>query len=102
MSPWTVGDLIAVLTSVAYTPLELAIKPGLRNASGIVQLLGTGISLGTLLLVLLDPFRQMAGYHTSLLQIALNEGRATLWVGAAVAVVYLVKDLFSGEGGGTG
>jgi hypothetical protein len=47
------------------------------------------------LLVLLDPFRQLVGFRGSLLTIALDESRATLWWSAAVASIYLSRDLFA-------
>ena len=92
MSPWTVGDIVSVIGAVPYAPLGRVIQPRYRNPRGLVELLGTGLSLATLMLVLLDPFRQMLGFTTSLLAIALDEGRATLWLSAAVAAIYLVKD----------
>ena len=81
-----------------YVPIGLAIQPRYRTAPGWVELLGTGLSLGTLLLVLLDPVRQVLGFDRSLLAMALDEGRATLWWSAAVASIYLVKDLFDRSG----
>ncbi len=77
-----------------WLPIGLALNAGYRNAAGWGILLGTGLSLGTLLLVVIDPFRQLAGFTDSLLTIALDEGRATLWWSAAIAIIYLVKDLF--------
>jgi len=89
MSPWTVGDIVSVIGAVTYAPLGWVIQPRYRSPGGLVEL------LGTLMLVLLDPFRQMLGFTTSLLAIALDEGRATLWLSAAVAAIYLVKDVLA-------
>ncbi len=94
MSPWTSGDLVSVVSAVLYLLLGLAVQPRYRDSSDLLELLGTGLSLGTMLLVLLDPFRQMAGFTTSLLAIALDEERATLWLSAAVATTFLVRGLF--------
>jgi len=74
--------------------LGVAVQPRYRYMGGVVELLGTGLSLGTMILVLVDPFRQMAGFATSLLAIVLDEGRSTFWLSAAVATGYLVSGVF--------
>jgi hypothetical protein len=56
--------------------------------------LGGGTSIGPLLLFILDPAVQLAGLHVSLLKIAVEEGRVTLWVGSVVATLYILRDRF--------
>ena len=94
MRPWEDGDIVSICCAVLYLPLGLYLQPTFRTARGWMELLATGNALGTLLLITFDPFRQMVGLHRSLLAIALEEGRATLWWSAAVAVIYLMKSLF--------
>jgi hypothetical protein len=94
MKPWAAGDVISICCAIVYLPIGLRLNMSYRNPVGWTVLLATGISLGTLLLVLLDPLRQLAGVEGSFLAVALDEGRATLWWSAAVATIYLVKDLF--------
>ncbi len=94
MKPWTSGDIVSICCAILYVPLGLAVQPRYRTARGWIELLGTGLSLGTLLMVLLDPLRQVAGFGQSLLAMALDEGRATLWWSAAIAAIYLVRELF--------
>jgi hypothetical protein len=94
VKPWAEGDIISICCAIIYLPIGLKLNPAYRDPVGWTVLLGTGISLGTLLLVLIDPLRQMFGLGGSLLAVALDEGRATLWWSAAVAIIYLVKDLF--------
>lgn len=94
MKPWADGDIVSIAVGILYLPFGLYLRPANRNASGWASLLGTGISLGTLLLIVADPLRQVLGFKPSLLAIALDEGRSTLWWSAACASIYLVKDLF--------
>ena len=94
MKPWSTGDIVSICCAVLYVPFGLLVQPRYRVARGLIELLGTGLSLGMLLLVLLDPLRQLLGFNGSLLAIALDEGRSTLWLSAAVASIYLVRDLF--------
>lgn len=94
MKPWAIGDIVSIGCTVCYLPIGLYLNPRYRTASGWSILLATGVSLSTLILVLTDPVRQLSGFNQSFLAIALDEGRATLWWSAAVAVIYLVKDLF--------
>lgn len=98
MKPWAVGDVVSICCALVYLPGLASHRSGaecrLPQCSRLGILLGTGLSLGTLLLVVIDPFRQLAGFTDLLLTIALDEGRATLWWSAAIAIIYLVKDLF--------
>jgi hypothetical protein len=94
VKPWADGDIISICCAIIYLPVGLYLKPTYRNAAGWGLLLATGISLGTLTLLLFDPLRQVIGFSRSFLAIALDEGRATLWWSAAVAAIYLVRDLF--------
>jgi hypothetical protein len=73
--------------------LGLSIAPKHRTIQAATVLLATGISLGPLVLIIFDPIAQELGYGTRLLSIVLSEGRATLWWAAAVASLYLVRDI---------
>jgi hypothetical protein len=86
---------------VIYLPLGLWLVPARRNAEGARILVATGISLGPLLMILIDPFVHLAGLHgiqllsgVHLLNIVIAEDRATLWWAALVATIYLLKELF--------
>ena len=92
-APWGTGDVVAVCVGVVYLPVGLRLVPARRTAEGAGLLLATGISLGPLLMILLDPFMQLLGLSISLLEVVIKEGRATLWW-AAVATIHLVKELF--------
>jgi hypothetical protein len=94
VKPWADGDIVSVVCAIIYLPVGLYLKPGYRTADRCGLLLAAGISLGTLMLVLVDPLRQVADFSRSLLAIALDQRRATLWWSAVFAVIYLVKDLF--------
>ncbi len=71
----------------------LAVRRKHRTAQGATVVLASGISLGPLLLILADPFAAYPGFG-SLLKVVLAEGRATLWWAAAVAAIYVLRDLF--------
>jgi hypothetical protein len=92
-SPWGAGDLISIATGIVVLVLGLVFVERRRNFQSAAVLLGTGISLGPLLLIVFDPVAQIFGYGTSLLSIVLNEGRTTLWWAAFVASLYLVRDI---------
>lgn len=69
------------------------------------MLLAAGLSLAPLLLILVDPLVQATGLSNgpiaeslglkghSLLELVVGEGRAMLWWAAAVASVYVIRDL---------
>jgi hypothetical protein len=92
-SPWGEGDLISIAIGVIVLMSGLIFAKKHRTVQAATVLLATGISLGPLLLILLDPVGQELGYETRLLGIALQEGRATLWWAAAVAILNLVRDI---------
>jgi hypothetical protein len=98
VKPWADGDIVSIVIGVLYLPVGLLLRAHYRTAQGWASLLGTGISLGTLMLIVADPLRQMLGFPNSLLAIALDEGRSTLWWSAACAAIHLVKDLFERPG----
>jgi hypothetical protein len=94
-SPWGTGDIVAICVGAIYLPLGLWLLPVRRTAEGAGLLLATGISLGPLLMIVCDPFVQVFGGSLSLLNIVMQEGRATLWWASAVATIHLVRELFS-------
>jgi hypothetical protein len=71
----------------------LALTPKHRTVQAATVLLATGISLGPLLMIIIDPLAQAFGFQPRLLGLVLAEGRATLWWAAAVASLYLVRDI---------
>jgi hypothetical protein len=91
--PWGEGDLISILIGLIVLIFGLMVAEKNRNVQSATVLLATGISLGPLLLIILDPLGQELGYRTRLLTIVLSEGRATLWWAACVASLYLVQDI---------
>jgi hypothetical protein len=93
-APWGEGDLISITVGVLVLLFGLIFVKKHRNIQSATILLATGISLGPLLLIIFDPVGQELGYSTRLLSIVLAEGRATLWWSAAVASLYLIRDIF--------
>lgn len=103
---WAKADIFSIAVAVVVSVFFLATRPKHRSAQGFVTLLGTGLSLGPLLLILLDPAVQyfglgsyswaaFLGLHSgdSLLELVIKEGRTILWWGSFVALIYVVKDL---------
>jgi hypothetical protein len=104
---WGKADTFSISVALVVCLFFLAVRRKHRSAQGFVTLLGTGLSLGPLLLILLDPVVQYFGLGTyswaasiglhpgdSLLELVIREGRAILWWGSGVALIYIVKDLF--------
>jgi hypothetical protein len=92
-NPWGTGDLISIAVRITVLVVFLLINKKHRSVQGATVLLATGISLSPLGLIIFDPLAQAAGFQDRLLDIVLNEGRATLWWAAAVASLYLVRDI---------
>ena len=92
-APWGIGDLISIAIGVVVLVLGVIFVKRHRTVQAATILLATGILLGPLFLILLDPLGQELGYSTRLLSIVLSEGRATLWWAAAVASLYLIWDI---------
>lgn len=90
---WGSVDLFSITLGVGIVIFFLLINKKHRDTQKIIVLLASGISLGPLLLILLDPLAQFLSYG-SLLAPVLAEGRATLWWAAAVATLYVLRDLF--------
>ena len=90
---WGRADLFSIGVAACILLLFMMIRPKHRTTQGITDLLAAGLTLGPLLLILADPITQTFGLTGSLLELVLAEGRATLWWAAAVAVVYIVRDL---------
>ncbi len=91
---WNTGDLFSVGVGLVTLCLRMWLRPAQRTLHGVFLALGGGTSIGPLLLFILDPVAQLAGFHVSLLEIAVEEGRVTLWVGSVVATLYILRDLF--------
>ena len=90
---WGAGDLFSILVGLVMLLLCLYLQPSRRNVPAATVVLASGMSLGPLLLIILDPIAQTSGLSGSLLEIVLSEGRATLWWAAVVAALYVVRDL---------
>ena len=91
--PWSTGDVVEILTALAYVVVGLWLNKANRKFDRIAVLLGTGLSLGPLLLIVADPLLQVLGLELNLVQLVVLQARAVLWWGAAVAVLYIMKDL---------
>ena len=94
-STWGTVDLFAICTGVMALLCGIAFNSQRRNIPQATVLLATGISLGPLLLIVIDPLAQYLGYPNRLIALVLSEGRATLWWACSVAVLYLLRDIFS-------
>lgn len=90
---WGNVDLFSIGLGLLVLTGFLAFRKKHRTTQGATALLASGISLGPLLLILVDPLAQLAGFH-GLLAAVLAEGRATLWWAAAVAALYVLRELF--------
>jgi hypothetical protein len=90
---WGSVDLFSIAVGIVIVAVFLTIRKKHRTMQGVTALLASGIALGPLLLILADPFVQIFGIY-GLLQAVLAEGRATLWWAAAVAMLYVLRDLF--------
>ena len=93
-TPWGNGDLFSIAIGILVLIAGITIKQRRITIPLMISLLGTGISLGPLLLIICDPFSQYFGFHVKFLEIVLNEGRATLWWASAIAAIYLIRGIF--------
>ena len=92
--PWGTGDEIAVGTGLMVLGAGMLL-PKNRTRERAAVLLANGIALGPLLLIVASPLPQMLGYRKpDLLEIALNEGRATIFWAATYAIIQLLLDVF--------
>jgi hypothetical protein len=91
---WGAGDLFSIATGLFVLTLCLCLRPAHRTIPAASVALANGLSLGPLLLIILDPIAQVTGLSGSLLEIVLSQGRVTLWWAAVVASLYVSRDLF--------
>ena len=92
--PWGAGDEIAVGTGILVLSIGL-LKSKNRTRERAALLLANGIALGPLLLIVASPVPQLLGYkEPDLLDIALNEGRVTIFWAAMYATIQLLLDVF--------
>ena len=92
-SAWGAGDLFSIATGIIVLVLCLCLKPRHRTVPAASVALASGLSLGPLPLIILDPIAQAAGLSGSLLEIVLSQGRVTLRWAAVVASLYVSRDL---------
>jgi hypothetical protein len=88
---WGVGDLFSIGVGLLVLGVCLGFVPRHRNVRSVSAVLASGMSLGPLLLIILDPLAELLG--VGLLKIVLEQSRATLWWAAVVASLYVVRDL---------
>ena len=91
---WGAGDLFSIFIGMAVLMVCLCLQPRHRSVPSATVILASGMSLGPLLLIAIDPITESLGLTGSLLQLVLDEGRATLWWAAIVAGLYVIRDLF--------
>ena len=93
-----VGDEVSIAVGIIFTTLGLLLNPANRSAERIIVLLASGLSFGALLLIIVSPFAQLISklvhVGVNLLEVAINEGKLSLWWAAVVASLYLVRDIF--------
>jgi hypothetical protein len=92
-SPFGTGDLISITVGIAVWALAVIFVEQNRKLEKWPLLVATGMSLGTLGLLVAEPVAEVALGSTKLLTIVMSEGRGTLWWGALVASIYLVRDI---------
>ena len=83
------GDLISILVALAFLAVG-AINPFNRNRDRMVIVLANGLSFGTLILIVLSPPAQAVQLKPNLFEIAVKEGKVSLWWGAVVACFNLI------------
>jgi hypothetical protein len=90
---WGPGDLFSIFTGLVVLLFCLYWQPRHRTVPAATVILASGMSLGPLLLIALDPITESLGITGSLLDVVLNEGRATLWRASIVTALCVVRDL---------
>lgn len=92
------GDEISIIVSVIFTAAGVYLNPANRTASRLIVLLASGLSIGALLLIVVSPFSQLllklTGIRVNLYEIAVEEGKLSLWWASVVASLYLIRDIF--------
>ena len=91
---WGAGDLFSICVGIAVLMACLCLQPRHRSVPAATVIIASGMSLGPLLLIAIDPITESLGLTGSLLDVVLSEGRATLWWAAIVAALYVIRDLF--------
>ena len=92
--PWGVGDEFSIATGLAVLAIGLAARKRYRTRERAALLLANGMAVGPLLLIMASPVPQLLGWRVDLLDIAVNEGRATIFWAAAYATIQLLLDIF--------
>ena len=89
---WGLADEISVATGMIVMAAGMAI-PKNRTRERAALLLANGIALGPLLLIMLSPVVGYFSPNMDLLEIAMSEGKATVFWAAAYASIQLVRDI---------
>lgn len=84
MTSYGLGDEVSIIVAFVFLILGAAFREENRSFSRIITLLGSGLSFGSLALICLSPFTQLlqryAGLQTNLFEVAVREGKASLWL----------------------
>ena len=85
------GDTVAIAVAIVFLLVGM-INPFNRDLDRIVVVLANGLSFGNLILIVISPFAQifkLAG--PNLFELAVKEGKVSLWWGAVVACFNLIR-----------
>jgi len=92
--PWGVGDLYTLAIGACIFAFSCflhrkSIKKAGHNAGPLItELMGLSLSIGPLLMILLDPLVKIIPFvRLDLLNVVISESRITLWFSAFVACV---------------
>ncbi|MEL6060753.1 MULTISPECIES: hypothetical protein [unclassified Methylobacterium] len=90
-----VGDEVSIVAGIVVSALGLWLRPHNRSRERFPLLLANGIAVGPLMLIMLSPLPSLIGWNADFLDIAMNEGRITIFWAAAFATAQLLIDVFS-------
>lgn len=95
MSPWGNGELISLVFGVIFVFVGMLLHRKELSRDRVFGLAANGLTMGPLLMIVLDPLNKYIGVvDMDLLQAAISEARLTLWWAALVAAVNMVLTLF--------
>ena len=95
MSPWENGELISLVFGVIFVFVGMLLHRKELSRDKVFGLAANGLTMGPLLMIVLDPLNKYIGaVDMDLLQAAISEARLTLWWAALVAAVNMVLTLF--------
>jgi hypothetical protein len=94
MNPWGNGELISLVFGVIFVFVGMLLHRRELSRDKVFGLAANGLTMGPLLMIVLDPLNKYIGVvDMDLLQAAISEARLTLWWAALVAAVNMVLTL---------